>query len=280
MRIDSHHHFWRYAPERFPWMQPAWTVVTRDFTPADFAAVRAGTGVTGSVLVQNFQTETETAEMLAHAAVDPSILGVVGWFDLKHPAVGDQLDRARAQSAKLCGTRVILQGTAPAEFFGDAAFHRGLDMLARRGLTYDLLINEVQLEAAIALVDAHPELRFVLDHLGKPDVRARRPATWEGNFRALARRDNVVCKLSGLPFEGDWAAWTIEDIRVYAEIALESFGPDRLMFGSDWPVCLLATPYRRWVETVEEFVAPLSASEQAEIWSGTARRAYRLQGDS
>jgi L-fuconolactonase len=257
-------------------MDPAWSVVTRDFTPDDFAAVRAGTDVTGSVLVQNFQTEEETAELVAAAAAHASILGVVGWFPLKDPAIGERLDEVRARSPKVCGARVILQGTAPGEFFGDPDFHRGLRALADRGLTYDLLINERQLEAAIALVDAHPNLVFVLDHLGKPEVRARTPATWAGNFRALARRDHVYCKLSGLPFEGDWAAWTLDDIRPYAEVALASFGPDRLMFGSDWPVCLLATSYRRWVGTVETLLAPLAPAERASIWDGTARRAYRL----
>ena len=206
------------------------------------------------------------------------IRGVVGWFPLTVPNVGDLLDAALADEPKLCGARMIMQGTPVGQFFENPAFHAGLDALAARGLVYDLLVNEPQLPHTVALVDAHPDLAFVLDHLGKPDVRASDLAPWLGPFRELAKRPNVVAaKLSGLPMEADWAHWTAEGLRPYLDAAREHFGPSRLMFASDWPPCLSATTYQRWINAVEAWVSPLTATEQADIWSGTATRAYRLQ---
>jgi len=276
VRIDAHHHFWTYGPGRFTWLKPEWTVVARDFTPADFAEPLRAAGIDGTVLVQNFRTWEETTGMAELARDRDWIRGVVGWFPFKDPRIEDFLDEAQSRSAKLRGGREILQGSAPGEFLGHPDFVRGVAALGRRGLAYDLLINEPQLPAATALVDALPGVTFILDHLGKPDVAAQDPATWEPAFRDLARRDQVYCKLSGLPFEGKWHDWTADQIRHYVEVALDCFGPNRLMFGSDWPVCLLATPYDRWVRTVEDFLAPLAPGERDEIWAGTAVRAYRL----
>ena len=277
MRIDAHHHFWKYEPADFPWIDDACPQLARDFTAEEFAAVLAASGVDGSVLVQCLQTAGETAMMFDLARRHEWIRGVVGWFPLTAPNVGDVLDAALATEPKLCGARIIMQGTAPDQFFNNPALHAGLDALASRGLVYDLLVNEPQLPQTVALVDAHPNLGFVLDHLGKPDVRAPDPATWLGPFRELAKRPNVVAaKLSGLPMEADWANWTSEGLRPYFEAALEHFGPSRLMFASDWPPCLSATSYGRWLDVVEAWVAPLAASEQADLWSGTATRAYGL----
>ena len=278
MRIDAHHHFWKYEPEDFPWIDDACPQLARDFTAEEFAGVMAAAGVDGSVLIQCLQTAEETAMMFDRARRHGWIRGVVGWFPLTAPAVGDVLDAALAQEPKLCGARVIMQGAPPEQFFENPAMHAGLAALPSRGLVYDLLVNEPQLPHTVALVDAHPDLRFVLDHLGKPDVRAAEPAAWLGPFRELARRPNVVAaKLSGLPMEADWANWTPAGLRPYLDAALESFGPSRLMFASDWPPCLSATGYQRWVDVVDAWVAPLTGSEQAEIWSDTATRAYRLK---
>ncbi len=277
MRIDAHHHFWKYAPSDFPWIDGSCPQLARDFTAGNFADVMAAAGVDGSVLVQCLQTAEENAMMFDLARRHDWIRGVVGWFPFTAPDVGDRLDAA-LQEPKLCGARAILQGTPPDRFFESPAFHAGLDALASRGLVYDLLVNEPQLPQAVALVDAHPGLTFVLDHLGKPDVRATDPARWLVPFRELARRPNVAAaKLSGLPMEADWATWTPERLRPYFDAALEHFGPARLMFGSDWPPCLSATSYQRWVDVVEAWLAPLSVAERAAVWGGTAARVYRLK---
>ena len=278
MRLDAHHHFWKYEQANFSWIDEACPQLARDFTAEEFSEALVVSGVDGSVLVQCLQTADENTMMFDLARRHEWIRGVVGWFPLLAPNIGDVLDAALANEPKLCGARLILQGTPPGQFFGNPSFHAGLDALASRGLVYDLLVNEPQLRQAIALVDAHPDLPFVLDHLGKPDVRASNLKSWLGPFRELAGRPNVVAaKLSGLPMEADWANWTTEDLRPYLDAALEHFGPSRLMFASDWPPCLSATSYQRWVDVVEAWVSPLAAPEQADIWSGTATRTYRLK---
>jgi L-fuconolactonase len=278
VRIDAHHHFWKYAEADFPWIDDSCPQLARDFTAEEFAGVIAAAGVEGSVLIQCLQTANENTMMFDLARRHDWIQGVVGWFPLTAPNVSDVLDAA-SEEPKLRGARIIMQGTPPDQFFENPAFHAGLDALASRGLVYDLLVNEPQLPATVALVDRHADLNFVLDHLGKPDVRAADPTRWLESFRELAQRPNVVAaKLSGLPMEADWANWTPGDLRPYFELALEHFGPSRLMFASDWPPCLSATSYQRWIDLVAAWISPLSASEQADIWSGTATRAYRLNG--
>ncbi len=278
MRIDAHHHLWKYHPVELPWIDESCPQLARDFTAEDFARVMAASGVEGSVLIQCLQTTAETTMMFDLARRHDWIRGVVGWFPLTAPNIGEVLDAALADESKLCGARVIMQGTSPDQFFENPALHAGLDALAARGLVYDLLVNEPQLPRTVALVDAHPDLTFVLDHLGKPDVRAATPARWLKPFRELAGRPNVAAaKLSGLPMEADWTNWTPEGLRPYFDAALECFGPARLMFASDWPPCLSATSYQRWMEVVDAWVSPLTASEQAGIWSGAATRVYRLR---
>lgn len=278
MRIDTHHHFWKYEKADFPWIDGSLPQLARDFTAEEFAGVMAAAGVDGSVLIQCLQTAGENAMMFDLARRHDWIRGVVGWFPLTAPDVGDMLDTALANEPKLCGARIIMQGTSPDQFFENPAMHAGLDALAARGLVYDLLVNEPQLSHTVAMVDAHPKLNFVLDHLGKPAVRAPDLIPWLRHFRELAERPNVVAaKISGLPMEADWANWTPEGLRPYFDAALEHFGPSRLMFASDWPPCLSATAYQRWIEVVEAWVSPLAATEQADIWSGTAIRAYGLK---
>ena len=277
MRIDAHHHFWKYEGADFPWIDDSCPQLARNFTAEDFATVLSAANVDGSVLIQCLQTAQETAMMFDQARLHDWIRGVVGWFPLTAPNVGDVLDAALQEEPKLCGARHILQGTPPDRFFKNPAFGLGLEALATRDLVYDLLVNEPQLAHTLALVDEHPDLRFVLDHLGKPDIRVGAPS-WLEPFRELAKRPNVVAaKLSGLPMEADWTNWTARDLAPYFDAALEYFGPSRLMFASDWPPCLTATSYQRWLEVIEETVAPLTPTEQAEIWSGTATRAYRLK---
>ncbi|HVT71962.1 MAG TPA: amidohydrolase family protein [Lacunisphaera sp.] len=276
MRIDAHQHFWHYSSADYGWIDDAMRVIRRDFLPSDLAPLLAAARIDGTVAVQARQTLAETDWLLGLAGSTPLIKGVVGWVPLAREgaAVGAQLDRC-LEHPRFKGVRHVLQAEAEA-YFVDAGFNAGLDEVARRGLVYDLLIFSRQLTAALALVHRHPSLRIVLDHIAKPIVQGPPPAQWRTQVRELARCPNVACKFSGVVTEVPGWQWTPALLRPYFEIVLEAFGPHRLMFGSDWPVCLVAADYARWVALVEEFTAPLTAAERAAILGGTATSVYRL----
>jgi L-fuconolactonase len=276
--IDSHHHFWRYTDEEYGWIPPEWSVIRRDFLPADLAAEIAAAGVDGVVTVQARQTIAETDWLLDLAAEHAFIRGIVGWVPLVADDLSVHLDRLSAHpaAAKLRAFRHVLQGEADA-YFARPDFDRGLAALAARGFAYDLLVVERQLPAAIALVDRHPNQTFVLDHIAKPRIAADELEPWAKNLRELARRPNVVgCKLSGMVTEADVASWTPAQLRPYFDTVLAAFGPSRLLFGSDWPVCLAGVGYARWKETVFDALAALSPAERAAVFGGNAVRCYRL----
>ena len=275
MRIDAHHHFWNYDPVEYDWIDDDMVAIQRDFGPADLRAAAGEAGVDGVVSVQARQTVEETRWLLELAGRDELIRGVVGWVPLVSPRVGETLGRLAA-NPKLRGVRHVLQAEAD-EFFRRDDFNRGLRQLKTLGLTYDILIYERQLPLAIELVDRHPQQVFVLDHMAKPRVRDGILSPWRENIRELARRENVYCKLSGMVTEADYDDWTVEQLRPYAEVVLEAFGPQRVMAGSDWPVCLVACGYRRWWEILESFITGLSPDEQREILGGAAVRAYQLR---
>jgi L-fuconolactonase len=274
MVIDAHHHFWKYTPAEYGWVDDAMAVIRRDFLPADLEQAIADAGVDGVVSVQARLTIEETAWLLDLAERHDFIRGVVGWLPLAAPILHDYLQQFSSR-AKLRGIRQVLQG-APAAYWLSPAFNAGVDEIGRHQLVYDILIFERQLPTAIEFVDGHPNQPFVLDHIAKPRIRDGVMSPWRENIRELARRPNVYCKLSGMVTEADYQAWTVEQLRPYAEVVLEAFGPRRLMFGSDWPVCLVACGYRRWLQVVHDFVVPLSATERACILGDTAQRAYRL----
>jgi L-fucono-1,5-lactonase len=274
MRIDTHQHFWRYSPSEYGWIDDAMASIRRDFLPEDLAAEIAGAGVDGVVSVQACHTIAETEWLLAMAAAHPWIRGVVGWVPLADPAAPALLERLAAHPS-LRGVRHVLQAE-PDAFMDRSDFNAGLSRLHRLQLAYDILIVHHQLPAAIRLVDRHPDQTFVLDHIAKPDIRGGSRQPWSNNMSELARRPNVFCKLSGVVTEADYATWSEKQILPYMETALAAFGPERMMFGSDWPVCRAATPYADWVHTVERFAASLSADEQQALFAGTAVRAYRL----
>jgi len=275
-RIDAHHHFWRYSPEKFPWITPERMVVGRDFLPEEFEGVLADNGISGSVVIQNFRTLEETDWLLGFAHDFSWIKGVVGWFPLTDPGIEEILTRY-ASNPMVVGAREILQLPEVSPLFDDSAFHNGLDALARHRFPYDLLIGPWQLEDSIRLADSHPELTVILSHLGKPPIAGGDLTEWVGDFRKIAERPNVVCKLSGLPLESKIPGWQESDFQPCVDLALEAFGPDRLMFGSDWPPCLMATTYNRWARAVESAIDSLSLEEQAAIWHGTAERVYGLR---
>lgn len=275
MTIDAHHHFWRYTPAEYGWIDDAMRAIRRDFLPEHLAAELAAARVDGAISVQARQSLAETEWLLELAARHDFLRGVVGWVELVSPSVGAQLERFAAQP-KFCAVRHVVQGEPDDRFLLRDDFNRGIRELRRFNLVYDLLIYARHLPVALEFVDRHPEQVFVLDHLAKPRIRDGEIEPWRAQLRELARRPHVYCKVSGMVTEAEYATWTEAQLRPYFEAALEAFGPRRLMFGSDWPVCLVACGYVRWREIVTRWVAELSAEEQARILGGTAREAYRL----
>jgi L-fuconolactonase len=277
--IDAHHHFWRYDRAEYDWIDDTMSALRRNFLAPDLAAVLGAAGVQGAISVQARQTLEETRWLLAIADAHDFIAGVVGWVPLAAPSLRTEL-APLAASRKLRGVRHVVQGEADPGFLDRADFNAGIDALREFGLAYDLLIYAHQLPAALAFVDRHPGQVFVLDHAAKPRIRERVIEPWRTHIGELARRPEVYCKLSGLVTEAapdpSTDAWTDADLRPYADTVLEAFGPSRVLFGSDWPVCLVAAPYDRWLDTVKTLTAGLTVSERAEVMGGTARRAYRL----
>jgi L-fuconolactonase len=275
MKIDSHHHFWRYTAEEFGWIDDDMEVIRRDFLPDHLFQTTRRAGVDAVISVQARQTIEETTWLLELAEQNKFIHGVVGWAPLVQPDVATHLEKFAANS-KFKSVRHVVQGESDPNFILRDDFNRGIRALKQFDLAYDILIFEHQLPKTIAFVDRHPEQRFIVDHLAKPRVKAGVLSPWRENLRELARRPNVWCKLSGVVTEAYYHAWTEESLQPYLETALEIFGADRLMFGSDWPVCLVACEYRRWVELVGRFIARLSSDEQEKFWHTNARNAYRL----
>jgi L-fuconolactonase len=273
MKIDAHHHFWIYDPAQYGWIGQE--ALRRNFLPADLQAEIADAGVDGVVSVQARQTLEETRWLLEFAARHAFIRGVVGWVPLSAPDLRDELARLASQP-KLKAVRHVLQGERDDQYVARPDFNAGVAALREFNLAYDILIYERHLPQTVGFVDRHPRQTFVVDHIAKPRIREKVVSPWREQIRELARRPNVYCKLSGLVTEADARAWTPEQLRPYAETVLEAFGPRRVMFGSDWPVCLAACTYRRWHDVAAEFLSRLSATEQARVWGGTATEAYRL----
>ncbi len=276
MRIDSHHHFWRYSADQYAWIDDAKQVLQRDFLPADLKAEIQAVGIDSVVSVQARQCIDETWALLEFAAANPWIRGVVGWLPLRDANLATVLDKL-AQHDRLRAVRHVVQDEPDARFLMRDDFICGIAKLQAYNLVYDLLIFPHQLPAAIELVDMFPQQIFVLDHLSKPQIQAGKvDEVWLPSFRALAKRNNVFCKFSGVITEVRDPLWTIETIEPYWDIALESFGPSRLMFGSDWPVCLLRGNYAQWEAAVSELSRSLSGTEQLSFWGQTAVTAYSL----
>jgi L-fuconolactonase len=275
MKIDAHHHFWTYQPLEYEWIDDQMQVIRRDFLPKHLQTELAGAGIDGVVSVQARQTLAETEWLLELASHHGFIRAVVGWVDLRSEAIAAQLERY-ATNPKLKSVRHVVQGEPDEQFILRADFNRGIRQLRRHSLAYDILVFERQLPQTISFVDTHPDQTFVLDHLAKPRIRDGQYSDWARNLRELARRPNVYAKVSGLVTEANRHAWTETQLRPYFDLALEVFGPRRLMFGSDWPVCLVDCSYNRWHQLVSVWVASLSADEQARVLGGTAVEAYKL----
>ncbi len=280
MRIDAHQHFWHYSAAEYPWIGPGMERLARDYLPADLFPQLAAAGLGGSVAVQARQSLAETRWLLDLADAHPLVKGVVGWVDLRGDRVAEELAEFVGRPG-FVGVRHVVQDEPDPRFLLGERFVHGLRTLAPLGLTYDLLLYPPQLPVAVELAGLLPEQPFALDHLAKPRVRDGAAAAlepWRGDLVALARHGNVTCKLSGLVTEAAWQGWQRSDFTPYLEAALDAFGPGRLMFGSDWPVCLLAAEYADVAGIVSDFLGRLSAAEQEAILGGTARRFYGLAG--
>ncbi|MGA4838369.1 amidohydrolase family protein [Streptomyces sp. G45] len=278
--MDAHHHVWDLAVRDQDWIAgPALAPLRRTFGLDDLAPHARAHGVTATVLVQTVTAAAETPELLALAADSDLVAGVVGWTDLTRPDVADALAALTRLPGgeRLVGIRHQVQGEPDPQWLLRPDVLRGLAAVADAGLAYDLVVLPHQLPACVTAAARLPQLTFVLDHLGKPPVASGALEPWASRVRALAALPNTVGKLSGLVTEADWAAWTVADLRPYADVALEAFGPGRLMFGSDWPVCGLAAPYSQVIDTARELTASLSLAERAEVCGGTARGVYGLR---
>jgi len=274
-KIDAHHHLWRYSSAEYAWIDDRMRALRRDFLTADLENELNAAGIAGAVTVQARQSLEETQWLLSLAADSPFLRGVVGWAPIASEQFPAELERLRS-SRELKGLRHMIQDEPDTNYINRPDFNRGISALQDSGLVYDILILDKHLSAAVAFVDRHPNQVFVLDHMAKPRIREGVIEPWRNHLSELARRENIYCKISGLVTEADWAAWTEDNLRVYVEIALAVFGPRRMMVGSDWPVCLLATTYARWYEAVSHLIGSLSATEKERILGGTATEVYRL----
>lgn len=274
-RIDSHQHFWRYNPEDYGWMAGDRSPLQVDYMPPDMQALLAASGIDGTVAVQARQVVRETEFLLALADQYDLIRGVVGWVDMRADDVEAQLERF-ADHPRMVGVRHIVHDEADDRFMLGGNFLRGLAALKGHHLRYDLLLYPRHIPVAIEVVKHFPEQAFVLDHIAKPFIKDGIVGAWEDDIRILASFDNVWCKVSGMVTEAAWKTWTQDDFAPYLDIVFDCFGVERLMFGSDWPVCTLSGSYSQVVGIVENYIAALSAEEQAAIMGGNATAFYGL----
>jgi len=277
MRVDAHQHYWKFHPVRDAWINDEMSLLRRDFLPDHIAPELAAAGVDAVVAVQADQSDAETRFLLDLATRHSFIRGVVGWIDLCAPDLADRLEQLRTGD-RLKGFRHIAQAEAD-DFLAWPEVVAGIIALGEQGYSYDILIYPRQLRAAARLVEQCPGVRFVLDHCAKPPIATGEIAAWRTDLGRLARHPNVWCKVSGLVTEAAWGTWTDADLAPYLDAAAELFGPARLMFGSDWPVCLVAARYDSVVGAVERWADRLTATERADIFGVSAVRAYQL-GDA
>jgi L-fucono-1,5-lactonase len=278
MTVDAHQHFWEYDAGEYPWIDDSMAGLRRNFLPHDSAPAMAAEGFAACVAVQARQTLEETRWLIGLAETHTTIAGVVGWVDLQAGAenVRAQL-RSFGGAKKLVGLRHIVQSEPDDRFLVRPNVLEGLAVLAEFGLAFDILIYAHQLPAACECVEQLPEVLFVLDHLAKPQIRSRAIQRWEDDLRAVAAHGNVYAKLSGLITEADWHGWTADDIEPYLDVAFDAFGWQRLMVGSDWPVCLVAGDYSRTMHVVVDYIAGRTPLEREAVLGGNARRFWKLQ---
>ncbi len=276
MNVDSHQHFWRYDPVEHPWMAAeAMAPLRRDYGPADLLPLLEAADIQWAVAVQASQTLKETEMLLELSETHDFIRGVVGWVDLQSPTVREQLSQYVLRR-RFVGVRHILHDEPDDRFMLRPDFLRGLSALAEFDLTYDLLLRPQHLPAAVDVVRQFPQQRFVVDHIAKPLIKEGVLAPWEAGLRALARFDNVYCKVSGMVTEAAWRAWKPADFTPYLDVVFDCFGAGRLMFGSDWPVCTLAADYGETANQARDYVRPMGPEIEAAVMGGNATEFYGL----
>lgn len=275
MRLDSHQHFWRYDAAQHTWMTNEMDVLRRDYSPGDLGPLLAGLGFTGSVVVQARQMPEETDWLLDLADRHEFIRGVVGWVDLRSPELRGQLERY-AMRPKLVGVRHVVHDEPDDGFMLLPDFRRGISQLRDFNLTYDLLLFPRHLPAAVKLVEEFPGQPFVLDHIGKPEIRRRAQSPWKEGLRCLAAHPNVFCKLSGMVTEAQWGQWRAEDFRPYLDTVIEAFGTERVMIGSDWPVCLLSGSYASAMGVVTNYLGRFPEAVREGILGANCARFYGI----
>ena len=275
MRIDSHQHFWKYNPVRDRWITDEMAVIRRDFLPKDLVPELRANHIEGCIAVQADQSEEETRFLLDLAEEHDFIRAVIGWVDLRADNVAECL-ASLSQKKKLRGFRHIVQAEPDDRFILQRAFLRGIGGLRQFGFTYDILVYPRQLPATIELVARFPNQPFVIDHIAKPEIKAKRTLPWAQQVREIARNRNVYCKVSGLLTEADWKNWKSDDCKPYLDIVFEAFGCDRVMFGSDWPVCLLAGSYSQVIGLVADYIKDFSPADKEKIFGLNAARFYGI----
>jgi L-fuconolactonase len=274
-KIDAHHHLWRYTPAEYGWIDEEMPALRRDFLPKDLIEAMVTAGIEGTIAVQARQTLEETRWLLDVADDCAAIRGVVGWA----PIAGEEFPGCMEEfdgRAKLKGLRHAIQGEKDEHYILREDFNSGIRTMTGSGLLYEILISERHLQDAIHFVDEHPDQPFVLDHLAKPLIAGGVLEPWASRMKELGRRENVWCKVSGLVTEAKWDAWTPETLKPYLDVVVEAFGPGRLMAGSDWPVCLVASGYAQWFDALRDYFARFSEAERAEVFGGTAIAVYGL----
>jgi L-fuconolactonase len=272
MRLDAHQHFWRYDAAEYPWIKADWPIL-RDFLPPDLQPILRRQGIDGSIAVQARQTLAETKWLLELADAHETIKGVVGWIDLRSAYLAEQL-KDFSKHPKFVGVRHVVQDEPDDRFMLQPDFLRGIGQLLEFNLTYDILIFPRQLAAAIELVKRFPRQPFVIDHIAKPEIKSGSLSPWREQISELAKFPNVLCKISGMITEARWGAWKRGDFTPYLDSVFEAFGSNRLMFGSDWPVCLLAGKYEDTVQIVSDHLSSLSESEKQSVFGLNAEQFY------
>lgn len=276
MIIDAHQHFWYYEPTKHSWIDDSMAVIRKDFLPSELRKVFAENDIDGCVAVQADQTLQETDFLLDIAKTNDFIKGIVGWVDLRDNGIETVLENYGEQK-EIKGFRHIVQGEADPNFLLRYDFRRGISMLKKFGYTYDILVFPHQLGATLEFVKKFPDQRFVIDHMAKPYIKDGFFDGWAILMKEIAKHENVYCKLSGMITEADFNSWTPDQINPYMDLVLGAFGSDRIMYGSDWPVCLVAGNYARVKQLVTDFISKLSTNEQRKIMGDNAIYFYNLK---
>jgi L-fuconolactonase len=274
-KIDSHQHFWNYEPATHGWITDDMEIIRQDFLPEDLEPILNEYGFAGCVSVQADQTETENHLLIEHAIRHSFIKGVVGWVDFKAANIEDRLAYYK-QFDKVKGFRHVLQGEADRAYMLNEDFKRGIGKLKQYGYTYDILIFTDQMQFVNDFAAAFPDQPFVIDHLAKPNIKDGDINQWAKDMKAIAQNENVSLKVSGMVTEADWKGWKVSDFIPYLDVVFELFGADRIMYGSDWPVCRVVATYGEMLSIPEAYVAKLSGDEQEKFWGGNAINFYGL----